>query len=107
GALAISALLPLATAYPLPLLSKIAVYAPDWINSPNRQWWTATAPRLRRFERLMREDLWLITASLVLLLAAMQVAIVLAARSPDGSIGQEFLFGPLVVFLMLVVAVVA
>ena len=106
-ALAFSALLPLALAYPLPLLSKIAVYAPDWINSSNRKWWIATAPRLRRFERLQREDLWLITASLVLLLAAVQASIVVAARSPDESISQVFLFGPLAVFLVVLVVVVA
>lgn len=105
GALAFSALLPLATAYPLPLLSKLVLYAPEWINSPNREWWTATAPRLRRFERLQREDMWLIAVLVLALLSAMQVAIVLASQSPGGAIGPEFLFGPLVVFLVLVLAV--
>lgn len=81
GALAFSALIPLLVVLPMPLLSRLALWAPGQINAPNKEWWTATGPRLRRFERLMREDLWLITTVTLLLLVAGQVGIVLAARS--------------------------
>lgn len=73
---------------------------------PTAQWILAL-PRLRRFERLQREDLWLIAMALVALLSALQVSVVVASRSADGSVGQAFLFGPLAVSLAVTVAVVA
>lgn len=99
GALAFSALLPLLVVLPIPLTSMLVVRAPDLINAPNKEWWTATAPRLRRFERLLREDLWLITVMTLALLVAAQVGIVIAAESADGRM-PEWLFGvALVAFL--------
>lgn len=106
GALAFSALLPLLLVLPLPLLTTLIVLrAPEFINGPNKEWWTATAPRLRRFERLLREDLWLITVVTLALLVAMQVGIVRAAESPDQRMPEELLFGGMAVFGVGLVAV--
>src|SRR5699024_5801889 len=57
GALAFSVLLPVLVVFPMPLLSPLAVRGPESSKSPNRDGWSATAPGLRRFERLVREAL--------------------------------------------------
>ena len=107
GALAISALLPLLVVLPIPLTSMLVVRAPELINAPNKDWWTATGPRLRRFERLVREDLWLITALTLALLVAVQVGMTVAAGSADGRLPQELMFGGLALFGIGLVAVLA
>ncbi|PAY24150.1 hypothetical protein CEY15_03910 [Dietzia natronolimnaea] len=105
GALAFSSLLPLTVFVLIPLTSLLVLRAPEFINGPRKEWWTATAPRLRRFERLLREDLWLITVVTLALLVAMQVGIVRAAESPDQRMPEEFLFGGMAVFGVGLVAV--
>lgn len=117
-ALAFAVLLPLAAAFPLPLMSLLALHYPSAINAPNREWWTATAPRLRRFERMIREDLWLIAIVMLGLFTAIQVGTTRAALAADDSgggsgcgagcgSGSDALFGVgMVVFLVLTVAVV-
>lgn len=97
GALASSLLLPLVIALPLPLLSRLALRWPAAISAPNRDWWTATAPRLRRFERLLREDLWLIAASMIGALIGVQVAITDAAVAGADSLPSAYSRGPLIV----------
>ncbi|KAA0918755.1 DUF1648 domain-containing protein [Dietzia sp. ANT_WB102] len=96
GALAFSALGPL-FALPLPLVSLLVLRWPGLINSPNKQWWTATAARLRRFERLIREDLWLIAAVILVTLIGVQVGITGAALTPDGHLPGVWIAGPLIV----------
>ena len=96
GALAFSVLGPLLFALPLPLLSLMVLRWPSSINAPNKQWWTATGPRLRRFERLMREDLWLITAAMLVTLIGVQVGITEAAQTVDGRLPGLWLAGPLI-----------
>lgn len=105
GALAFSALIPLLVVLPIPLLSRLVLWAPAHINAPNKEWWTATGPRLRRFERLMREDLWLITTATMVLLVAGQVGIVLAARSGAEAMPGWVLPVALGVFLVAIAAV--
>ncbi|GAA1717001.1 DUF1648 domain-containing protein [Dietzia cercidiphylli] len=105
GALAFSSLLPLTVFVLIPLTSLLVLRAPEFINGPNKEWWTATAPRLRRFERLVREDLWLIVVVTLALLVAMQVGIVIAVDAPGQRIPEEFLFGGMAVFGVGLVAV--
>lgn len=105
GALAFSALLPLLLLLLAPFTSMLVVRAPELINAPNKQWWTATAARLRRYERLLREDLWLMMLVTLALLVAMQVAIVFAAESPDERMPDGLLFGSMAVFGIGLVAV--
>lgn len=107
GAVAFSALLPLLIVLPTPLMSKLTLWAPELINVPNKQWWTASGARLRRFERLLREDLWLITALTLALLVAGQVGIVMAARSGTDQMPGWALPGALVVFIVGLGAVLA
>lgn len=107
GALAFTVLLPVLVVFPMPLMSLLALRWPQSINVPNRDWWTATAPRLRRFERLLREDLWLFAALTLALFLAIDVGIVVAARSADGNLSQAFLWGALVLFLIGIGAVMA
>lgn len=107
AALAFSVLVPLLVALPMPLLSRLALRWPSSINVPNREWWTATAPRVRRFERLLREDLWLFAVLTMSLLVAMQAGIVLAATGPDAQMPPGLLAGSLVVFTAGMIAVLA
>lgn len=107
GALAFAVLMPLLFAYPLPLISKLVMRWPEGINVPNREWWTATAPRIRRFERLIREDMWLMAALMLGLFVAVEVSIVVASQSESGEQSSAFFLGPLVVFLALTGVVVA
>lgn len=100
GALAMSALAPVAFAFPLPLMSLLAIRWPAGINTPNKEWWTATGPRLRRFERLMREDLWLLAAAMLGLFIGIQVGITEAASTDDGSMSGAWVAGPLIVMLV-------
>lgn len=107
GALAFSVVLPVVVAFPLPLLSLLVLHRPEWINAPHREWWTATAVRLRRFERLLREDLWLMAALMLGLLAAIQAHITLASLAADGR-GPDWLFAAAMIsFLVLNGAILA
>ncbi|MET3862673.1 putative membrane protein [Dietzia sp. 2505] len=105
GALAFSSLLPLTVFALIPLTSQLVLRAPEFINGPNKEWWTATAPRLRRFERLVREDLWLIVVVTLALLVAMQVGIVIAAEAPGQRLPDGLLFGGMALFGVGLVAV--
>lgn len=107
GALAFSAIFPLLVVLPMPLLSRMALHWPHAINGPNRHWWTATPRRLIRFERLMREDLWVITVLTMALLVAIQVGITLTAVAGNESISTTFLFGGLGAYLVAMVVVMA
>ena len=100
GALAFSAFLPLLVVVPMPLMSKLTLWAPELINAPNKQWWMASGARLRRFERLLREDLWLIMASTLALIVAGQVGIVFAAQSGTDQMPGWALPGALVIFIV-------
>lgn len=68
---------------PAALLPRVVFRAPGAISAPNSHWWTATPQRLRRFERLLREDLLLLAASALMLLAVGQVGMMIAADSAD------------------------
>ena len=70
---------------PLMLVSRLVVKAPASINISNKDWWTAQGSRLVRLERLLREDLMLIVAATIALLAAIDVQIVVASRLADGA----------------------
>ncbi|MDN5723137.1 MAG: DUF1648 domain-containing protein [Corynebacterium sp.] len=98
GALAFSILLPLLVVFPMPLMSLMALKWPTSINAPNRDWWTATGPRLRRFERLLREDLWLIAALTLALMTVVDVGIVFAAQSANGNLSSGLILVPLAVY---------
>lgn len=100
GALMFSALMPLAVVYPMPLMSLLAIRWPQSINAPNRDWWTATGPRLRRFERLLREDLWLISAATLVLLVAIQVGITETAVANAGAMPMAYIWGPMAVLFV-------
>lgn len=106
GAVSLTLVLPLLVVFPMPLLSLLAIHWPQSINSPHRDYWIATPWRLRRFERLLREDLWLIAVATLALLVLIDVSIVMAARSGDG-LPQTMLWGPLIAFLVVIGVVTA
>lgn len=85
-ALAIAALLPVLTAYPLVWLSRLAVIWPSGINVPDKEWWLQTPERLVRFERLLREDLMLMVAVMLLLFTASDLQMGWAAHQPQGAV---------------------
>lgn len=98
-----SAVMPLIFAYPMPLLSRLALSWPDALNVPNKQWWLATPRRLVRFERLLREDLWLMTAWMLVVFIAVEVIITVAAGRPGGAVS----FAPMAILLaVLIVAMI-
>ena len=102
GALAYLTLLPAFVVFLLPLMALLALYWPQAINLPNRDWWTATGARVRRFERLLREDLWLIGAATLAMFIAIQVGITRAAVSGAESMSGLFLWGPMVVLFVVI-----
>ena len=83
-AVALLVVLPVVMFLPLPLLSRLMFTHPDVVNAPYKQWWLETPQRLVRFERLLREDLWLITGSSLLLITAIGLIMGQAATTPDG-----------------------
>ena len=68
---------------PAAVVSRLVFRAPGSISAPNSDWWTATPRRLRRFERLLREDLLLLAVSALLLLVVGQAGMTMAANSAD------------------------
>lgn len=102
GALLFSVLGPLVVVFPMPLMAKLAVRWPQSINAPNRDWWMKSGQRLRRFERLLREDLWLIAAATMLVLVLIQAAITETAVSGAGAIPMASLWVPLVVLFVVI-----
>ncbi len=107
GTLAFSVLMPVAVVFPMPLMAMLASRWPQAINAPNRDWWIQTGPRLRRLERLLREDLWLIAAVTLMLLVGIQVGITETAVSGAGEMSTVYLWVPLAVFLVAIGAVMA
>lgn len=71
---------------PALLISPLILRAPGAINAPNQHWWVARPLRLRRFERLVREDLLLLASAALAFLAIAQAGITVAATSPEGEI---------------------
>lgn len=86
GALAPAVLIPLVAAFPMLLLSRLALAWPEGINLPEsrKRWWLQTPERLVRFERLLREDLMFIVATVLFVLAGTDVVIGVAAHRPGG-----------------------
>lgn len=107
GTLAFSVLIPLVFVIPLPMLARMVLHWPQSINAPNRDWWITSGPRLRRFERLLREDLWLITVLALALLGAIQVGIVVVAQAGSESLPMWVTFGSLGVFSVGLISVLA
>lgn len=85
----------------LPWLSRLVFLAPDLVNAPYREWWTSTVPRVVRFERLVREDLMVITGLTMLLLASTEVVIGYAAHQPGGAVPWWIFPVVLVAYLVL------
>lgn len=98
-ALTFSVAMPLLFAYPTPLLARLVIAWPDGINAPNKAYWTWNGPRLRRFERLLREDLWLMAAWMIALLVAVDVQITVAAGRPGGQVDSGWMAGVTAVFV--------
>lgn len=99
AALAMCALLLPGVALGISQLSRLVTFWPASINVPHKDWWLESPRRLVRFERLLREDMLLITAGLLGLSALMNVTIGIAAHRPDGAM-------PTAVFVMTLVLVV-
>lgn len=83
-ALAFAVALPLLTAFPLILISRLALIWPDGINLPDKDWWLETPQRLVRFERLLREDMMLMAAATLAILVVADLSIAAAAQHPEG-----------------------
>lgn len=83
-ALSLSLLGPLLFAYPMVLVSRWVLAAPEIINVRDRAWWQETPSRLVRLERLLREDLMLIAALTQLLQVTISIQIGVAAHRSGG-----------------------
>lgn len=75
-----------AASFLLPLLSRLATAWPDGINVRDKDWWLRTPERLREFERRLRGDLWVVTASMLLTFALVGVVMNVAAHRPNGAV---------------------
>lgn len=63
---------------------------PALLNTPRKDWWTATPERLADLRRRNRDDLYVIAAATQLLVTAVVLETVRAARSPDPHLGPVF-----------------
>jgi uncharacterized membrane protein len=86
AAMAMAVLLPLGFVYPMLLISRLVLTAPQAVNAPYKEWWLETPRRLRRFERLVREDLMVIVGLTVLLMTAIDLITGYAAHQPGGRV---------------------
>ncbi len=107
AALALLIGLPLVTFLPIPLLSRLMLSLPDLVNAPYKDWWLGTPQRLVRFERLLREDLWLITGASLLLMAAIGLIIGQAATTPGGQADPWWMWATIVGYLAVIGLIVA
>ena len=96
SALSMSALIAVVLVAPAMLTSRLVLRAPHLISAPNSRWWLATPRRLRRFERLLREDLLLLAAVSLLLLSIGEAGITVAASLQTGGMPTAFLVAMLV-----------
>lgn len=80
----------------------------SWVNLPARRraWWTATPERTDRLRRMLRDDLFVVGAMTLALVAVVDVQTVLVADDPDPRLGPLF-WVALVVYLAAVLAWVA
>ncbi len=107
AALAILVVVPLVMFLPMPLISRLVLSHPDIVNAPYKEWWLDTPRRLVRFERLLREDLWLMTAVSLLLIAAIGLIIGQAATTPDGRVDPWWMWLTIVGYLAVIGLLVA
>lgn len=91
----------------LVLFSRLVLAVPAAINHPQKDRWTASGPRLIRFERLMREDLMLIVGATHLLLAATAVQVIMSANRPDGAMPGWVLWAELGIYLAAIGVIIA
>ena len=103
NALALSVLIAAVLVVPAMFTSRLVLRTPHLVSAPNSRWWLATPRRLRRFERLLREDLLLLAAVSLLLLSIGEAGITVAARSQTGAMPTAFLVAMLVPLAGLVV----
>lgn len=101
-----SVLLAAVIVVPAMLTSRLVLRAPHLISAPNSHWWLATPRRMRRFERLLREDLLLLAAVCLLLLAIGEAGITIAATSQAGGMPTLILVAMLVPLAGLIAVVV-
>ncbi|WP_409483054.1 DUF1648 domain-containing protein [Arsenicicoccus dermatophilus] len=86
----------------MPFLSRLSFVWPDGINAPHKEWWLDEPRRLVTFERLVREDLWLMTASTLAFVTAMEGLTVVSARRGDAVLPEGWFWGLLGGFLLLI-----
>lgn len=91
---------------PALLIPRVVLRAPNLVSAPNSPWWTAAPGRLRRFERLIREDLYLLAAAALLLLALGEIGITIAATSESGGMPVVILVAMIVPMAGLIAVVV-
>lgn len=103
SSLGLSVVLAAVLVAPALFTSPLLLRAPHLISAPNSHWWTATPRRLRRFERILREDLLLLAAACLLLLAIAEAGITVAANSTGGGMPPVVLVAMLVPLAGLVV----
>ena len=96
SALGLSVVLAAVMVAPALFISWLVLRAPRQISAPNSHWWMATPRRLRRFERLLREDLLLLAAASLLMLSIGEAGITVAANSLDGGMPTAILVAMLV-----------
>ena len=102
----LSAVLAVVMVAPALLIPRVVLRAPNLVSAPNSPWWTAAPGRLRRFERLIREDLYLLAAAALLLLALGEIGITIAATSESGGMPVVILVAMIVPMAGLIAVVV-
>lgn len=102
----LSAVLAAVMVAPALFMSRVVLRAPNLVSAPNSPWWTAAPGRLRRFERLIREDSYLLAAASLLLLAMGEAGVTIAAISESGGMPVLILVAMIVPVAGLIAVVV-
>lgn len=91
----------------LPLCSRIVMHRPVKGMIRARSFWAGSPANLRRFERLLREDLILVSVMYMVVLAWLSFTVGLAAKDENGAIPQAMFTVPTILFVLGVCAVIS
>lgn len=100
GAIALFVLTPIAISALLVLVSGPVMRWPQSINAPQKEEWLRTPQRLRTLERLMREDMVLLSALIFALFALITATTGWAAHQPGGAMPGWLIGGVLLLFVV-------
>lgn len=99
GAISMFIVVPLIMAGVIALVPHLVVRWPLGVNVPRKEEWLSSPHHLRRLERLLREDMALLSALIFVFFAILSVVTAAAAHRPGGELPTVLLVGPILLFV--------